>query len=193
VPRPAFALVALLVLVACGGDDAAEQSAPTSSTPTTEVVADAPGTTLTSTTTVAPRRDPSDPLCVAATTLRDADEQYQLRLAEGVHDALEQKNVAPLNEVLTQVDEDGTLRTLLAAYDALAAEVPPEQQANVATLQAFTEEFFRGVNGLPNFGEIQSYIDALAEDPEAQAANEAGADLDAYVRQECGAGITSTG
>jgi hypothetical protein len=189
VRRPALALVAVLVLVACGDDDGAEQATPTSGTPTT--AAAGPGTTIAPTTTVAPRRDPSDPLCEAATTLREADEQYQLRLAEGVHDAVEQKDVAPLNDVLTQVDKDGTLTTLLAAYRALAADVPAEQQANVAKLQAFTEEFFRGINGLPNFGEIQAYIEALADDPEAQAANDAGAALDAYVRQECGAGITS--
>jgi hypothetical protein len=187
-----LALVTLLVLVACGDDDdGAEQATPTSGPPTTEAVADSTGTSLTPTTTVAPRRDPSDPLCAAATTLRDADAQYQLRLAEGVHDAVEQQDVAPLNEVLTQVDEDGTLITLLEAYDALAAEVPAEQQANVAKLQAFTEEFFRGIDGLPNFGEIEAYIEALRDDPEAQAANDAGAALDAYVRQECGAGITS--
>ncbi len=173
--RLALALVATVALVACGDDDDDGATPATTAEPSS-----------------APR-DPTDPLCVAADELREADTDYQLRLGEGVEAALQQQDVTPLNDVLTEVDEDGTLAVLLGAYDRLSGQVPPEQQPNVTRLKAFTEEFFRGVNGLPNFGEIRAYIGALEDDPEAQAANEAGAALDAYVRGECGSGITAAG
>jgi hypothetical protein len=192
VNRLAFVLVVAAALVACSDDDGGDAAVETTAAATTAPISTAPISTA-PVSTVDARRDPSDPLCAAASELRQADIDYQVRLAGGVQDALAQQDVAPLNEALTAVDEDGTLGTLLGAYDRLSVQLPPEQQANVARLKAFTEEFFRGVNGLPNFAEIESYMSALREDPEARAANDAGAALDAYVRQECGAGITASG
>jgi hypothetical protein len=188
VQRLTLALVAALTLVACGDDDDGASPATTQATSSTS--------SMPSVTPVDPSgapRDPSDPLCVAAEEVRAADIDYQVRLGEAVQVALEAQDVTPLNEALTEVDEDGTLANLLGAYERLSAEVPPEQQQNVALLRAFTEEFFRGMNGLPNFGEIRAYLDALETDPDAQAANDAGVALDAYVRGECGAGITASG
>jgi hypothetical protein len=188
-----------LALFACGDDDAGE-SAPstteTSAAPTTTAAELAEAATTADEAagpTVPPRREPSDPLCMAAADLRQADIDYQVRIGEGVNDALAQQDMAPLNEVLVGIDADGVLMTLLDAYDRLSAELPAEQQPNVAKLRAFTEEFFHGVNGLPNFAEVESYMNAIREDPEALAANDAGAALDAFVRQECGAGITAAG
>jgi hypothetical protein len=194
-------LLAALSLLACGGDDGGESTPATSenaaaaASTTTAGETTGPATTAGQVAgpTAPPRREPSDPLCVAAADLRDADIDYQVRIAEGVNDALEQQDIGPLNDVLAGIDADGTLVTLLDAYARLSAALPAEQQPHVAKLQAFTEEFFRGVNGLPSFAEVESYMSALREDPDAQAANEAGAALDAYVRQECGAGITAAG
>jgi hypothetical protein len=187
VQRLALALVAALTLVACGDDDDASPAT------TRETSATASTPSVASVDPSAAPRDPSDPLCVAAEDVRAADIDYQVRLGEAVQEALDAQDVTPLNEALTEVGEDGTLANLLGAYERLSAEVPPEQQQNVALLKAFTEEFFRGMNGLPNFGEIRAYLDALQTDPEAQAANDAGFALDEYVRGECGAGITASG
>jgi hypothetical protein len=195
-------LVAVVAALAACGDDGGAADAPSTDGLGTATIEASAGPTIPSSSapattapesTAAPRRPATDPLCEAAEVVRMADVDYQVRLGAGVQEALEDRNVEPLNEALAEVEEDGTLAALLDAYDDLFVLVAPEQQPNVTSIKAFTEEFFRGVSGLPNFGEIESYLSALEEDPEAQAANEAGRSLDSYVRAECGAGITASG